>query len=64
MVLEDEISKGVSIKEGTWKKVLNSVHTICKDPRLTGFQFKFIHSFTMTKKDLFRFGKKSVNRTR
>ena len=45
-----------STKKDMWKKSFVSLKTLCKEPKLKEFQFKFIHRIIATKRELFRYG--------
>ena len=39
-----------------WEKRFASLKTLCKEPKLKEFQFKFMHRIVVTKRELFRYG--------
>ena len=39
-----------------WKERFASLKTLCKEPKLKEFQFKFTHRIIVTKRELFRYG--------
>ena len=43
-------------KKDVWKKRFASLKTLCKEPKLKEFQFKFMHRIIVTKRELFRYG--------
>ena len=43
-------------KTDVWKKRFASLKTLCKEPKLKEFQFKFMHRIVVTKRELFRYG--------
>ena len=45
-----------STKKDMWKERFASLKTLCKEPKLKEFQFKFIHRIIVTKRELFRYG--------
>ena len=45
-----------STKRDMWKERFASLKTLCKEPKLKEFQFKFIHRIIVAKRELFRYG--------
>ena len=43
-------------KTDVWEKRFASLKTLCKEPKLKEFQFKFMHRIVVTKRELFRYG--------
>ena len=43
-------------KRDAWKKRFASLKTLCKEPKLKEFQFKFMHRIVVTKREFFRYG--------
>ena len=46
------------MNEDSWIKAFTSLKNLCKETKLTEFQFKLIHRIIVTKKELYRFGTK------
>ena len=44
-----------SAKKDMWKERFASLKTLCKEPKLKEFQFKFIHRIIVTKRERFRY---------
>ena len=43
-------------KTDVWEKRFASLKTLCKEPKLKEFQFKFMHRIVVTKRELLRYG--------
>ena len=43
-------------KEEVWNKRFASLKTLCKEPKLKEFQFKFMHRIIVTRRELYRYG--------
>ena len=53
-------SEKLSLNKDVWTRIFKSLmKNICKETKLTEFQFKLIHRTIVTKKELFRFGIKT-----
>ena len=49
-------SENLSLNEEHWGKIFKSLRTVCKETKLTEFQYKFIHRTVVTKGELFKYG--------